>query len=708
MLPLFFASALSLMSPVHAAETWPALGAPAATSRDGSKDAALVIAIDDYAFAQDIPGALDNGRAWVSWLKDGHGVPLVKPLFNQQAAKETMKEEVAKVAARVQPGGRLWVVYIGHGAPSEAGDDGVLVGVDAQQTPSSLEARGLKRAELLAAAEAAMPSGTEVVLVQDACFSGKTSRGDLAPGMAPLKTVSARLGPKVTVLSAARSDEYAGPLSDGKRPAFSYLVLGALRGWGDRNGDGRVSAQEAVAYADDALVQTTTGRSQTPELSGPDVALGRSGKERAPDLTALAMAAVSAPVASVGSAGQVQVDLGGSATDFAALAAQAAAADAAAADASQKRAAAQAALDKERRKRLDGAAADVQAAAKRDFASISSLLSNPTENSRKVLEAWLSRYDKATVTIDGVTESVLIPEVARVQQAIGRIAVSSSPSGSASGEWTGRSGYGMVGIPAGSFLMGSPSSESGRDADETQHQVTLTRGFLMGKTEVTQGLWSSVMGSNPSAPDYKGVSLLGDSLPVQNVDWCDAVAFANKLSAKDGLRAAYTGVDQCKVSKGTSVAWDRSSDGYRLPTEAEWEYAARAGKTGPYAGGVSEDGACRIGNVGDASAKSKFSDWTTFSCNDGVVGLASVGRYAANPWGLHDMTGNVWEWCWDRYADYSGTSTDPVGPQSGSYRVDRGGSWSDDPRYARVAYRGRNTPDFRFSNLGLRLVRTNP
>ena len=306
------------------------------------------------------------------------------------------------------------------------------------------------------------------------------------------------------------------------------------------------------------------------------------------------------------------------------------------------------------------------------------------------------------------SRTVMADEVASVEAMLVRL---QAPDGVAAGAgWTGRSGYAMVGIPAGSFTMGSPSSEKGRDDDETQHRVTFTKGFLMGKTEVTQGLWRSAMGSNPSVKDYKGVSLVGDSLPVQNVDWCDAVAFANKLSARDGLSAAYSGVDQCKTSKGISVDWDRSSDGYRLPTEAEWEYAARAGEHRLFSGAESYEKVCGVGNVSDLGAKAKFSwsdDWST-QCSDRHHALAPVGAYSANGWGVHDMTGNVWEWCWDWKADYSGTSTDPVGPQSGTYRVYRGGSWGSIPRNARVANRFRSTPDIRNRDLGLRLVRTSP
>ncbi len=274
---------------------------------------------------------------------------------------------------------------------------------------------------------------------------------------------------------------------------------------------------------------------------------------------------------------------------------------------------------------------------------------------------------------------------------------------------SGPADYPMVKIPSGSFTMGSPKSEWGRNDDEVEHRVTLTRSFLMGKTEVTQALWRSVMGSNPSTKEYQGVSLLGDTLPVQGVGWCDAVTFANKLSARDGLPAAYQGVDQCSSSDGTSVVWDQTSAGYRLPTEAEWEYAARGGVGGPYAGGVKAEGVCAVGNVLNPKAKEKFGVlWDAFACDDGHLDASPVGAFGANPYGLHDMTGNVWEWCWDWYEAYTGSSTDPVGAQSGPDRVIRGGSWGDDPRIARVALRSRGVPGHRAGHLGLRLVRTIP
>ena len=252
--------------------------------------------------------------------------------------------------------------------------------------------------------------------------------------------------------------------------------------------------------------------------------------------------------------------------------------------------------------------------------------------------------------------------------------------------------------------MGSPTSEAGRDTDEVPHTVTVSP-FAMARTEVSQALWTRVMGKNPSSADYQGVSLLGDRLPVQNITWCDAVSFANTLSEKVGFPAAYTGVGECAATNGTSVRWNAAATGWRLPTEAEWEYAGRAGGGFVYAGTSETNAVCGFGNVADASAKAKFSGWTTFDCDDHSAGLAPVGTYRPNGRGVYDLTGNVYEWAWDGYATYpTGDSTNPGGAATGSRRVFRGGSWIVVPASARLADRWGNDPGGRGNVLGLRLV----
>ncbi|MFT5685957.1 MAG: sulfatase modifying factor 1, partial [Myxococcota bacterium] len=157
-----------------------------------------------------------------------------------------------------------------------------------------------------------------------------------------------------------------------------------------------------------------------------------------------------------------------------------------------------------------------------------------------------------------------------------------------------------------------------------------------------------------------------------------------------------------------SVRWNRDANGYRLPTEAEWEVAARAGGQTIYAGTSDPSEICRYGNVNNPSVKSQF-EWShdAFPCEDGHTTLAPVGSFEPNGWGLYDMSGNVYEWCWDLYgADLTNASVDPIGANTGSTRVSRGGSWSNGPARVRVALRDRNTPSGSGSLLGLRLVRS--
>jgi formylglycine-generating enzyme required for sulfatase activity len=218
------------------------------------------------------------------------------------------------------------------------------------------------------------------------------------------------------------------------------------------------------------------------------------------------------------------------------------------------------------------------------------------------------------------------------------------------------------------FMMGSPSSEEGREDNETQHRVTLTKGFWMGETEVTQGLWKEVMGNNPSYFENNGEfgGYTSTQHPVETVSWDDCQEFLKKLNAR---------------SPQSGLRWT-------LPTETQWEYACRAGTTGAYGG---------TGKLDDMG-------WY----NNGIRGGRSthpVKQKQPNAWGLYDMHGNVWEWCADWYDNYpSGTVTDSTGPSTGLFRVYRGGSWCYYARYCRSAYRFRRLPHARDYFLGFRIA----
>ena len=231
-------------------------------------------------------------------------------------------------------------------------------------------------------------------------------------------------------------------------------------------------------------------------------------------------------------------------------------------------------------------------------------------------------------------------------------------------ETDAKTGITLAYIPAGTFLMGSPDSEKDRSSDETQHQVTLTKPFWMGTTEVTNGQYRRfVEATGHKNPRYWDRSEYNaPKQPVVGVDWSDAEAYAK---------------------------WA----GMSLPTEAQWEYAARAGTTTAYWSGDSESDLARVGWYEGNSDKR----------------LHAVGEKPANAWGLHDVHGNVQEWTADRYREYPDSSVTDPAPESGSYRVFRGGCWFNFASFTRVAnrYDGDDTDD-RYPDLGFRLSRTIP
>jgi formylglycine-generating enzyme required for sulfatase activity len=250
----------------------------------------------------------------------------------------------------------------------------------------------------------------------------------------------------------------------------------------------------------------------------------------------------------------------------------------------------------------------------------------------------------------------------------------------------------MVSIEAGKFLMGSPESEKGHQADEKQREVILSKPFLMSATEVTQKQWKDLMGTSfedlinqQRGPAGRGaklsskVSVLGDQQPMCYVNWSDAESFCFRLTEKEHDSGALPKNQQ-----------------YALPTEAQWEYACRAGGTGVFSGGdtlTSKDANFYGKMPYGTDVPGEYREKTT-----------EVGSFLANPWGLFDMHGNLYEWCADWYVEFPTSTIDPKGADKGDGRIIRGGAWDRKATSCRSAYRYSRDPNRRAHNIGFRVV----
>lgn len=263
---------------------------------------------------------------------------------------------------------------------------------------------------------------------------------------------------------------------------------------------------------------------------------------------------------------------------------------------------------------------------------------------------------------------------------------------------------GFVLVKAGSFVMGSAEAERGRYTNESEHEVVLTRDFEIATNEVTQAEFQALMGYNPS---HFGVC---PSCPVETVSWHEAAAYCNALSRRAGLAPCYAcrgAGREVRCEPGPAHAQGRIYDcpGYRLPTDAEWEYAYRAGTTTAYYSGPNDPAQCNETTPTDANL-SKIAWYVT-------SGTHPVAQKQANSWGLHDTAGNVWEWVHDWYGPYAGPGavSDPVGPAAGNKRVARGGAFNNDAQHARAAHRGQFAPVIdgklaQYIEIGFRAART--
>ena len=695
---IFFLFTLILgVSPVRADDLWPELSRPPQATGGGEKDAAVIVGVEKYAFVESVPGAKENADAWQAYLTETLKVPPEKValLRDDDATNDEIRQAAAEKAAQVKPGGTLWFVFIGHGAPSQDGKDGLLVGVDAQQKAESVYKRSLSRNELLETLAKGKQDRTVVLI--DACFSGKAPSGrDLVANLQPLVTMRnlpLGLDSRTILLTAARSDQFAGPLPKaGKpRPAFSYLALGALRGWA-ADASGQVTAAGSVEYAKKVL-SLAHDRTQTPELSAgaPGAVLGK-GREGAPDLGkidregAAGFQVTNLPAVPIAEApkelGQAASGLDLASVDVDALEEYDGAVkfDKGPAEAAEKAEAwRQLAADApkfadlagKRAQEWDHFAAQKKAAAEAkerrvkardaDWGKLSRLLTLGV-----VAEAdkgeWANQFLKAYGKSPGVDWAMARGLAPHIPEGPLRSALENR-SGAKAGE--GKPGRGAataeiqwIAIPGGSFTMGS--GDSGTDNEKPAHAVTI-KPFQMAKTLVTNKQYKACVEAGACAAPSSGFPSEGDDRPVVGVDWNQARAFST---------------------------WA----GGRLPSEAEWEYAARgAGKDRKYPWGDEEATCERAVIAGCASASAPV-------CS----------KPAGNtPQGLCDMAGNAWEWVEDWYhGSYEGAPADGgAWEDAGSDRVNRGGSWFHGAGFARSALRRYIVPSYRDDRLGFRPVR---
>ena len=701
--------AVTVAEAARASDSWPDLSAAAATVGGGEHDAGVVVGIEGYGFVPPVPGAEANAKAWYDFLTRTRGASPanIKLLLGQDATREEILEAAQSVAAKADPKGTLWFIFVGHGAPSADGHDGLLVGVDAQQKAASLQTRSVKRKELLAALAKSRAGSISVIL--DACFSGRGQDGaNIAPGLQPLVTVAAvgALDPRMVVMTAAKGNQFAGALPGTDRPAFSYLTLGAFRGWAAK--DGRVTAGAAWRYATDALGATLRGRNQTPDLMGKeDAFVGASAGEKGPDLVSLAKATAggngldfsvtelpSVPKAKAPkalSAAASGLDLGG--VDVDALEKYDAVSEFEKAEhPPEEKAARWRTLGKEMPK--FEVIAEKRAADWDRFATElkgSLVANNARLNAReadwvklgrllalKIVPApdkkrWAAKFTEAYLKSPGIEPDVAPYLVIHMpagpaKDALAKIAAQAPKPGLRAA--AADPGISWVSIPGGTFMMGS----EGDDDAKPVHQVTV-KAFQIARTEVTEREYqkcvdAKVCTNSGSHNIYEG----GGDAPVRKVSWEQAKTFSEWV-------------------------------GGRLPTEAEWEYAARSGGKDyifPWGGGP----AAAKYDTGRATAtcdKTRFLDcvkgWPLPECSQPKGNTEQ---------GLCDMAGNVREWTQDWYHDsYAGAPTDGRSWEypKGKWRVIRSGSYEDPFWSIRTTSRSAAAPNSQGYETGFRPAR---
>ena len=633
-------------APALAAE-WPELSSPPMAQGGGEDDAALVVGVEVYSSVPHVPGAARNAGAWYAYLTRTLKLApeRVTLLLDADATEQAVRSGVRDAAAQAKPGGTLWVVFIGHGASGDDGKDGWLLGADALPAAENVTPRGLRQHELFELLSKGRQGRTVAVL--DACFAGGEPALPPNPGGArgrPAKTV---------VMTAGAGDQLGGPLPGVKRPAFSYLVLGALRGWADANRDGNVTAQEVVDYARLALQTTAKERRQTPSLAGDanEMVLGTGANERGPELSAL----VPAP-RQPGDAPEVgSLSISARPTDGTALeltdptgrtVANGPLFQNSQALAGKWKVVARAAGFQDVARQFE-VAPDEATLVRLELKTLGGLKVTGRQPGAKVMVSGpggFSRLGGLPLEVAGLKSGSYRVQVLQVgyepwEQSVdvveGKTTAAALPNDRSCP-------VGSAYLPAGTFKMGD------------RHDEVTVAEFCMDSTEVTVEAY----------------------LDCFNRGRCSAAQTASDCNA---------GKPERRIHPVNCVDWTQAdaycrAQGKRLPTEEEWEWAARGGPEAriyPWGNTEPEAEVCWDGIGND------LGQWNrTSTC---VVGRHPAGD---SPQGIHDLSGNVWEW---------------TSGKEGTSRVFRGGCWSlDVVEPMRAAYRGWGDTSYQYFFLGFR------
>ncbi len=669
---------LWLVCPMALATDWTAVSDLAFDPSElGADDAALVVAVEDYDRVPKaaVPGATEVGRAWARWLEEGRGLApdRIRTLFGEQAKRESL-EQGARWLSEQAPGGTAWVIYAGQGAISAEGTDRLILGADAEVSVVPLSAYGVSLRELQS-----WVSGPHAVFVLDTSFGGRSLEGPPTfgrPDLVRLPPLEPRAG--VTMVVSALPTEPLRQLPDLPVPAFSYLMLGALSGWGVETAGEAIDLQGAVGFVEDTLASLEHPLS--PRILGPSkLPLGQGTPGARPEGL---VASERSPFADVLGADISSVLEGRRCGNGAAEAAEVHVVEELAEEAVRLRMEATRAwsqLEPVLRRCLQPAGEEpAPGRAELKARCVEQVAAFTTAAQEAVARVPAGEVEVEVEGCEGPQtarfaareEPVTIPEVAPARElwsALSGIPLEPPPPGTVEEGVLGP----LVYVPGGAFTMGSPVDDAQAYPDERPAHEVEVGGLMILRAEVTQAAWEALMGGNPSSH-----ASCGADCPVDSVSWLDAVALANAASKAEGLEAAYT------ISASGMVTQVPDALGYRLLTEAEWEHAARGGEGFPFAG---HEQASRVGWV-----------------RDNAEGAPRAGcTKQANGYGLCDLTGNVAEWVFDEYRESYDAGAEP---QAGK-RVIRGGSYNVPGRSARVTARNWLRPGASFDYVGVRLAK---